>query len=119
MKRIVLATLILIGIVVTANAQHKPDTSKYPNLTKPVTLVFPGLPQVPQCDGILTQAIVDIATTATEDPAETFEDNRHDHPNMIMMPPPIECASRLWQSLRSITVSGFVRVPLGTEALSL
>ena len=119
MKRIVLAAIIFAGIVGTANAQLKPDTSKYPNLTKPVTLAFPGLPEVEECDGILTQAIVDIATTARKDPAESYEDNRHDHPNMIMMPPPIECASRLWQSLRNITANGFVTVPRGTEALSL
>ncbi|MGA8808286.1 MAG: carboxypeptidase regulatory-like domain-containing protein, partial [Thermoanaerobaculia bacterium] len=119
MKRIALAAIIFAGIVGTANAQLKPDTSKYPNLLKPVTLAFPGIPEVEACDGILTQAIVDIATTARKDPAESYEDNRHDHPNMIMMPPPIECASRLWQSLRSITANRFVTVPRGTEALSL
>jgi hypothetical protein len=118
-KRIVLAVAVFIGVIGTANAQFKPDTSKYPNLSKPVVLALPNLPDVPQCDGILTQAIVDIATTATVDPAETYEDNRHNHPNMIMMPPPIECASRLWQSLRSITANSVVSVPPGTEALSL
>ena len=119
MKRIVLAAIVFAGIVGTANAQLKPDTSRYPNLTKPITLALTGLPEVEECDGILTQAIVDIATTARKDPAEIYEDNRHDHPNMIMMPPPIECASRLWQSLRSITANRFVTVPRGTEALSL
>jgi hypothetical protein len=57
-------------------------------------------PDIPQCRGILKQEILDIVNAATEDPAEIFEKNRYAHPHMIMMPPPLDCASKLWKAAR-------------------
>jgi uncharacterized repeat protein (TIGR01451 family) len=55
----------------------------------------------PQCSEILNQDVLDLANTSVEDPGEIFEANRRAHPHMIQMPPPIECASELWQEARN------------------
>lgn len=57
-------------------------------------------PDIPQCREILNQDILDIVNAASEDPAEIFERNRRAHPHMIMMPPPLDCASKLWLAAR-------------------
>jgi hypothetical protein len=57
-------------------------------------------PDIPQCREIMKQDILDIVNAASEDPAETFERIRRAHPNMIMMPPPLDCASKLWVAVR-------------------
>src|SRR3954471_8408558 len=102
MKRIVVGAVIVIGLIGTANAQFKAgDASKYPNLTNPVVLAAPGdLPDVAQCRGILSQIVLDIVNGADEDPRDKFEKHRREHPHMMMMPPPLECASKLWQALK-------------------
>src|SRR6476469_7778299 len=102
MKRIVIGAVLVIGLIGTANAQFRPgDASKYPNLTTPVVLAAPGdLPDVAQCRGILSQVVLDIVNGADEDPADSFEKNRRAHPHMIMMPAPLECASKLWRVLK-------------------
>ncbi|HXH37206.1 MAG TPA: sialidase family protein, partial [Thermoanaerobaculia bacterium] len=122
MKRIGLTIATLFVIIGTANAQFSPkDASKYPNLTQPVLLAAPpDLPDVAQCRGILRQEILDLVNSADEDPADTFEKNRRTHPHMIMMPAPLECASKLWQALRKNPhLTSFAAVPTGTEGLSL
>jgi hypothetical protein len=58
-------------------------------------------PDVLQCRGILSQGIIDLVNSATEDPAVTFERNRRAHPHMIMMPPTLDCASSLWRTVRT------------------
>src|SRR5437763_16701117 len=121
MKRIAIGTVIVIGLIGTANAQLKPgNASKYPNLTQPVLLAAPGdLPDVAQCRGILSQVVLDIVNGADEDPADTFEKNRRAHPHMIMMPAPLECASKLWRALKNPHLTNFATVPEGTQALSI
>src|SRR3954447_15036821 len=122
MKRIVIGAVIVIGLIGTANAQFKAgDASKYPDLTDPVGLDAPGdLPDVAQCRGILSQIVLDIVNGADEDPADTFEKNRRAHPHMIMMPPPLDCASKLWRALKKEPrLTNFATVPEGTRALSL
>lgn len=123
MKRTLLVLVALLSLVGTANGQTVADamarSAPMAKLTKPIVLGLPpNLRDVPQCHDILSQAIIDIATAAVEDPAETFEDNRQANPNMIMMPAPIECASKLWQALHELTTDS-VTVPAGTEALML
>ena len=69
------------------------------NQSVPV-LTRQNAPDLPQCREILNQEILDLVNMAAEDPAETFEKNRRAHPHMIMMPPPLECASKLWVAVR-------------------
>ena len=68
--------------------------------TVPV-LTLSNAPDVPQCREILNQEILDIVNLSVEDPGEIFEENRRAHPHMIEMPPPVECASELWQEVRN------------------
>jgi hypothetical protein len=123
LKHIGLAIATLFLVIGTANAQiNSPrGTASYPNLRNPVVLAPPGgLPDVAQCRGILSQIVLDIVNGADEDPADTFERNRRAHPHMIMMPPPLDCASKLWQALKKNPhLSNFATVPVGTEAFSL
>ncbi|MEY2500634.1 MAG: repeat-like domain, partial [Verrucomicrobiota bacterium] len=58
-------------------------------------------PDVFECRGILRQEIIDLVNSAPEDPAVTFEQDRRAHPHMIMMPPPLECASSMWREVRT------------------
>jgi hypothetical protein len=125
MKRLGLAVAVLLSLTGAAHAQSMPgatpESKAVAKLAQPLLLLArPLKADVPaQCEGILSQAVMDIVDTATEDPAVTFEDNRRAHPHMIMMPPPIECASKLWQSLRGVNLSNAATVPRGTEWLSL
>jgi len=123
MKRIVLGAVLVIGLVGSANAQPRSARAlaNYPNLRNPVLLAAPAdLPDVAQCRGILSQLILDRVNAAEEDPAETFEKNRREHPHMIMMPPTIECASKLWHALKKNPhLANFATVPEGTQAISL
>jgi hypothetical protein len=63
-------------------------------------LTLQNAPDIPECREIVNQEIVDLVNAAAEDPAEVFERNRRAHPHMIMMPPPLECASKLWVAVR-------------------
>jgi hypothetical protein len=117
MKRILLAAAaVMISFAGgAAEAQMRPDVSA---TFKPIVLA--NVPDVAQCRGILKQEILDLVNNAAEDPAQTFEKNRRAHPHMIMMPAPIDCASKLWQALnRNAHLLNFAKVPTGTEALSL
>src|SRR5258706_1998409 len=70
------------------------------HLRKPVVLGVPaGLPEIPQCSGILTQAMLGRVNVATEDPAEAFEAWRRQKITMVEAPPSVECQSKLWQAL--------------------
>jgi uncharacterized repeat protein (TIGR01451 family) len=73
-------------------------------------------PETPQCRGILKQEILDVANEASEDPGVTFERNRRAHPHMIMMPPPLDCASSLWRAARR---GGAPESPADADALRL
>ena len=124
MKRTLAALVVLFSLAGIATAEEHPEAPPYyaalSKLARPILLAArPNLPDIPACDDILSQDILNIAEEATEDPAETFEINRRAHPHMIMMPPPIECASKLWQALQGASLTGFATVPPGTEALSL
>src|SRR5437763_12798933 len=113
MKRIALTVATLLLVIGTANAQFKPEeASKYPNLTHPVVLAAPDLPDVAECRDVPQQLIHAIVDAAVEDPGDTFEKNRKAHPHMIMMPVPIECASKLWKvQRRGPSISNSVTVP--------
>src|SRR3954452_14590041 len=116
MKRIVIGAVMAIGLIGIANAQFKAgDAPKYPNLMNPVVLAAPGdLPDVAQCRGLVSQVVLDIVNGADEDPADTFEKNRRAHPHMIMMPAPLECASKLWRALKKgPRLTSFATVPEG------
>jgi len=63
-------------------------------------LTLQNAPDIPQCREILNQGILDLVNAASEDPAETFEKNRLAHPHTIMMPSPLDCASKLWAAAR-------------------
>jgi hypothetical protein len=63
-------------------------------------LTLQNAPDIPECREIVNQEILDLVNAAVEDPAEVFERNRRAHPHMIMMPPPLECASKLWLAVR-------------------
>jgi hypothetical protein len=123
MKRIGLALTILLCLTAAANAQsapRSPSAEALARLAAPIVLAPPpGSAEIPQCQGVLSQAVLDIVSVAIEDPADTYEDNRRAHPNMIMMPPPIECASKVWQMQRGVNLSSRASVPAGTEAFSL
>jgi uncharacterized repeat protein (TIGR01451 family) len=85
--------------------------------TRPVpVLTMQNAPDVPQCREIMSQEILDVVNSASEDPAVTFERNRREHPHMIMMPPPLDCASQLWQAARR---GGEPAPPADPYALSL
>jgi uncharacterized repeat protein (TIGR01451 family) len=92
----------------SAHAAPRPVSQAQANLgpvqtqqtqTVPV-LTMENAPSVPQCRDILNQNILDLANTSKEDPGALFEANRRAHPHMIMMPPPVECASALWRAAR-------------------
>ncbi|MEA2203889.1 MAG: hypothetical protein QOE77_665, partial [Blastocatellia bacterium] len=76
------------------------DQAILPRAQSVPTLTRENAPDIPQCREILKQEILDIVNAATEDPAEIFEKNRYAHPHMIMMPPPLDCASKLWKAAR-------------------
>src|SRR5258705_2670607 len=63
-------------------------------------LTLQNAPDIPECREIVNQDILDLVNASSEDPAEVFERNRRAHPHMIMMPPPLECASKLWVAVR-------------------
>src|SRR3954463_2732167 len=87
--------------------------------TRPVpVLTMENVPDVPQCRNILNQDILDLAN-ASEDPGEVFEANRREHPHMIEMPPPVECASELWQEVRNPARAPAVPELINTRAYSL
>jgi uncharacterized repeat protein (TIGR01451 family) len=69
--------------------------------TVPVLTMANAQELVPQCREILNQDVLDLANTSVEDPGEIFEANRRAHPHMIEMPPPVECASELWEAVRN------------------
>jgi hypothetical protein len=124
MKRMFAAVVVLISLAGLATAEERPEAPPYyaalGKLARPILLATrPNLPDVPACDDILSQDVLNIVESATEDPAETFELNRRAHPHMIMMPPPIECASKLWQALQGTNLTSFATVPAGTDFLSL
>jgi hypothetical protein len=132
MKRLVPALVVLLSLTGIASAQSDPDAEGadprghsdiVAQLVRPILLTSrPDLPQIAECKDILSQQLLDLVDAATEDPAVTFETNRRKHPHMIMMPPPLECASKLWQAIRRSPQPGltsFATVPPGTEALSL
>jgi uncharacterized repeat protein (TIGR01451 family) len=73
----------------------------------------------PQCSEILNQDVLDLANTSVEDPGEIFEANRRAHPHMIQMPPPIECASELWQEARNPDRAPAVPEIINTRQYSL
>jgi hypothetical protein len=120
MKRIVVAVLLSLGLIATANAQRIPaDTEKH--LAKPVTLAQPDLPDVAECHGMISQIVLDLVNGSDNDPADAFEKNRKQHPHMMMVPPPIECASKLWKALghrRGVSPNS-VTVPAGSDGISL
>lgn len=70
-------------------------------IRKPVLLV--DVPQLAQCRGLLTQALLDRVINATEDPGETYEKVRRARRNMAETPPWVECESKLWSSLNRKT----------------
>ncbi|MFL6282560.1 MAG: beta strand repeat-containing protein, partial [Pyrinomonadaceae bacterium] len=82
-------------------------------------LTMSNAPDVPQCREILNQSILDIANLSTEDPGEIFEANRRAHPHMIEMPPPVECASELWQAVREPERAPVVPEIINTRQYSL
>ena len=90
------------GLSPTPAAQaQNPTSSGTPAQTLNVPFLTMGTaPDVLQCREILRQEIIDLVNSATEDPAVTFEKNRRAHPHMIMMPPPLDCASSLWRAVR-------------------
>ncbi|HVQ39045.1 MAG TPA: carboxypeptidase regulatory-like domain-containing protein, partial [Pyrinomonadaceae bacterium] len=63
-------------------------------------LTLQNAPDIPQCHEILNQAILDLVNTASEDPAQTFENNRRAQPHSIMVASPLNCASKLWMAVR-------------------
>jgi hypothetical protein len=104
----VLAAVLILAL--SAFAQKAP---------KPV-LLDTGLPDIPQCQGILTQEIANDVRAAVVDPDETFELWRQEHRNMMEASPVVECKSKLWQALNAKSVLlNVARVPAGTEGLSL
>ncbi|MBV9493437.1 MAG: carboxypeptidase regulatory-like domain-containing protein, partial [Acidobacteria bacterium] len=124
MKRFIVAALLAIGLVGSANAQTAVvDPDKYPNLANPIVMAQPGkLPDIAECRDVINQTVIDLVNESDVDPGEVYEANRRAHPNMIMEPPPVECASKLWNAIRAdgLSLSGKrVVVPPGTEALSL
>jgi uncharacterized repeat protein (TIGR01451 family) len=82
-------------------------------------LTLANAPDVPQCREILNQDILDIANLSVEDPGEIFEANRRAHPHMIEMPPPVECASELWQAVREPERAPVVPELINTRQYSL
>jgi hypothetical protein len=93
---------VMFVLCANANAQFKveptPTQEALAKLAEPVMLAAPpNLPDVAQCHGILSQGIIDLVNNASEDPAVTFEKRRRQNPHMIMMPPPLECASGLFK----------------------
>jgi hypothetical protein len=122
MKRIVVAALLAIGLIGTAHAQPvTADAEKYPNLANPILLAQPAdLPDVAECRGILSQVVLDLVNGSDDDPGEGYEKHRKQHPHMIMEPPPLECASKLWKALKKGgRLNSTATVPEGTEGLSL
>jgi hypothetical protein len=78
------------------------------------------LPDVPECRGVLDPDIVEKALTATEDPAEEYEERRRARHTMEEVPPPVECASKLWRALKNQSgLTNTARVPQGTEWMLL
>src|SRR3954447_4400631 len=123
MKRLSFAVMVL-SIAGAAAAQvpnQTPEAAALAKLAGPIVLAPPAdLPDVAQCHGLISQIVLDIVNNADEDPAVTFEKNRRAHPNMMVMPAPLDCASKLWQALRrNPHLNNFATVPPGTEALSL
>jgi hypothetical protein len=109
MKRIVVAVLLSIGLIGTANAQAD----------VPITLPQPDLPDVPECRGMVAQFVLDLVNASDDDPVQAFERNRQQHPHMIMVPPTVECASKMWKALsRRRRIVG-TSVPAVTDLLSL
>ncbi|HYU24803.1 MAG TPA: hypothetical protein VEO74_06345, partial [Thermoanaerobaculia bacterium] len=107
-----LAVAVMVSFAGGASAQMRSDVRAS---FKPVVLA--DVPDIRQCRGILSQVILDLVNNAVEDPADSFEKNRRAHPHMIVMPAPLECASKLWQALnRNAHLLNFAKVPTGTEA---
>jgi hypothetical protein len=86
-------------------------------------LTLQSAPDIPQCRDILNQAILDLVNTASEDPAVTFERNRQAQPHSMMVPSPLNCASKLWmavrRSSRTTEFGEFADSAMSFESLSL
>ncbi|MCU1267028.1 MAG: hypothetical protein JWM21_3346 [Acidobacteria bacterium] len=111
-----LAVVIFLALVVAAASTGYPGWLTPPTFAQGPTevgrsganaqaqsvpvLTRQNAPDIPQCREILNQEILDLVNAASEDPAEVFEENRRAHPHMIMMPPPLDCASKLWLAAR-------------------
>src|SRR5258707_15146368 len=85
-------------------------------LQKPVTLV--DVPQLTQCRGLLTQALLDRVLNATEDPGETFEKMRRARPNMMERPPLHPCYSNVGEFINTPSAT-FYATPQATTARTL
>lgn len=80
----------------------------------------PNVPDIPQCHGILSQAIVDRASQAQTDPAADFEQWRRSKRTMMEAPPHIECQSKLWRALQhSKGLFNLATVPTATRGIGL
>src|SRR5205085_1557984 len=125
MKRVnALLAVLMFVLCANANAQFNveptPTQEALATLAQPIMLAAPpNLPEVAQCHGILSQGIIDLVNNATEDPAVGYEKRRQQNPHMIMLPPPLECASGLFKGKARGLLSSTVTVPAGTEALML
>ena len=80
----------------------------------------PNVPDVAECHGILTQAILDHVKAAPTDPGADFEKWRRGRRTMVEMPPPIVCQSKLWHALQhGKGLFNIASLPEGTESISL
>ncbi len=92
-RNAILAVLGTVLLSLTLPAAAGGNGSRQP------VLLLTGVPQLQQCRGILTEAILDSVIAAKEDPGLTFEKARRARPNMAEVPPWIECESKLWKAL--------------------
>src|SRR5258707_854172 len=109
------------GFLATTAAAVLFATSIYAQVPafKPI-LLDTGLPDIPQCQGILDQQIANVVRSAVVDPGISFEEWRRQHRNMMEASPVVECQSKLWQAVNgSAGFSNGAKVPPGTEGLSL
>ncbi|MCU1231772.1 MAG: hypothetical protein JWO97_4656, partial [Acidobacteria bacterium] len=119
MNRIRLALSLLATLFMLTTSARAGSGDALQRLSRPVTLA--NVPEVPECREVaLTQAVLDIAQTSLEDPAEAFEKWRIEHRSMMEQSPGIECESKLWQELRrSQGLGNVASVPPGTAAFNL
>src|SRR5438067_10728289 len=106
------ALILAMGTVAFARPQA--PARRLSASLEPKTLLA-DVPEVAECNGILTAELIEEVKGLARDPADVFEEWRRANRSMVEASPLVECRSKLWQALQHKSgLSSHAVVPQGT-----